>query len=151
MVKCRRHEWMDRIKAVEREFKAVKAAVDDFLNNLTTHRAKLPPDTHLKDARNMSDNLEGTYLIRLYAAFESGLRSYWKWGRKKKSKPVTEVLINSIATERKVPKEIRDDVHEVRRYRNSLVHESEDEITSVGIQAARARLCTFFARLPDEW
>lgn len=97
----------------------------------------------------MSENLEGTYLIRLFAAFESGLRSYWE--SRRPTKPPVRDLVNSVAGEHGVPDELRDQIHEIREYRNTLVHEAEQEAEPVALSAARGRLCTYFARLPDEW
>jgi hypothetical protein len=73
-----RDEWQERIRAVEREYLAARKAVDDFIQALNRGTTKLPPNTKLRDVNAMSDNLEGTYLIRLFAAFESGLRSFWR-------------------------------------------------------------------------
>lgn len=150
MARQRRREWFERIRAVEREFFVARKAVDDFLDAVRSGDTdRLPPNTKLRDVEAMSDALEGTYLIRLFAAFESGLRSYWATIRD--TTPTTEQLINSIAGKRNIPDDVRDQVHEVREYRNSLVHEDDAETDPVALGAARSALCTFFARLPDEW
>jgi hypothetical protein len=144
-----RDRWIERIKAVEREYIAARKAVDDFLVSMNRGTAAPPPGTKVRDVHAMSENLEGTYLIRLFAAFESGLRSYWATIRK--TKPAVRHLIDTIATVRGVPDDLKDEVHEVREYRNRLVHESDDEAVPVAIDVARSRLCTYFARLPDKW
>lgn len=144
-----RWTWLERIKAVEREYLATRQAVDGFLAGLKAGTATMPPNTRLRDADTMSDNLEGTYLIRLFAAFESGLRSYW--ATVKDTAPRTTDLIDGIAARRSIPDDTRDSVHAVREYRNSLVHESDETTESVPLAKSRGRLCTFFARLPDEW
>ena len=149
MAQNRRDEWHTRIKAVEREFIAARKAADDFLAALDKGTTTLPPDTKIRDANAMSDNLEGTYLIRLFAAFESGLRSYWVTLRDSKP-PVTD-LIDAIAARRAIPDDWRDDAHSVRKYRNQLVHESDSEVEEVGIAVARGALQRFFSRLPEEW
>jgi hypothetical protein len=143
-----RWDWLDRIKAVEREFLVARQAVDDFVAGMDSGAAKLPPNTKLRDANAMSDNLEGTYLIRLFSAFESGLRSYY--ATLKGTMPPAKDLIDAVAARRGIPDDDRDAVHEVREYRNGLVHESEGA-GSVNLREARSRLCTFFARLPDDW
>src|SRR5438132_852064 len=128
MATQRRREWLERIRAVEREFLVARKAVDDFLAAVRSgDTGRLPPNTKLRDVEAMSDNLEGTYLIRLFAAFESGLRSYWKAVRRRKTKPGTEQLIKSVAASRNIPDDLTEDVHKVRKYRNSLVHEEDDE------------------------
>lgn len=149
MAKQRRRDWLERIKAVEREFLAARKAVDEFITALERGTAALPPNTKVRDVYTMSDNLEGTYLIRIFAAFESGLRNYW--ATIKDTIPPARDLIESIAGRRGVPDELRDEVHEVRRYRNSLVHEGDEEMSPIALGMARGRLCTYVARLPDEW
>lgn len=145
-----RDEWQERIRAIEREYLAARKAVDDFIRALELGTGELPPNTKLRDVHAMSDTLEGTYLIRLFAAFESGLRGFWRTV-KKDTTPVATDLINGVAARRSIPDDMRDDVHEVRRYRNSLIHDIDSESDPVTMVDARGRLCTFFARLPDEW
>jgi hypothetical protein len=151
MAKQRKWDWLDRIKGVEREFLAARKAADDLVAALNGGTAEPPRNTEVRDVTNMYNNLEGTYLIRLYAAFESGLRSYWRSARKNRSRPGTEQLVNMVSSKCSIPDNIRDEVHEVREYRNSVVHEGDDEVVAVTITIARSRLCTYFARLPDEW
>jgi hypothetical protein len=135
-------EWLELIRAVEREFLVARKAVDDFLAAIRSGATdRLPPNTKLRDVEAMSDALENTYLIRLFSAFESGLRSYWASIRG--TIPPAEPLIDSIAAKRAVPDDRRDQVHEVREYRNNLVHENDEEVSSVALAVARGRLCTF--------
>ncbi len=145
----RRDEWLERIKAVVREFLVARRAADLFATAAERDPSELPTGTKLRDAQAASANLEGTYLLRLFAAFESGLRSYWATIRT--TKPPVRDLLDSIAGDRKVPDELRDEVHEVREYRNALVHETDEEVEPVSLAEVRRRLCTFFARLPDNW
>lgn len=149
MADRRRDEWLELIKAVAREFLIAHRATELFMVVVERDPAELPAGTKKRDLQAASDNLEGTYLLRLFAAFESGLRSYWDTMRT--TKPPVRDLIDSIAADRKAPEELRDDVHEVRKYRNALVHETDNEAESVPLAEARRRLCTFFARLPDNW
>lgn len=50
-----------------------------------------------------------------------------------------------------ISEDVRDEVHEVRAYRNALVHERDDPAPAVSIQEARRRLNTFLHRLPERW
>jgi hypothetical protein len=70
----RRFDWHEHIKDVEGEYrvaverlKAAVAATPDILKKDDDTRACLG-DT--------DSNLEGTYLVRIFAAFEAALRSY---------------------------------------------------------------------------
>ncbi len=149
MAHHRRIDWHDRIKAVEREFVAARKAADWLLDSLTRIRVVLPPEAQIRDAMTMSENLEGTYIIRLFAAFEAGLRSYWSTLRV--TDPPSRDLIDAIAARRSIPDESKESVHEVREYRNGLVHEGEGPAESVTLSAAARRLQRYFSRLPDEW
>jgi hypothetical protein len=149
MVKERRTDWHERINAVEREFQVARRAVDDFVAALRRGEAKLPPQTSRRDANTMADNLEGTYLIRLFAAFETGLRSFWASVRE--TVPPAKDLIDAVAARHDVPNDWRNEVPQVREYRNSLVHEGDQEAEPITLADARGRLSRFFSRLPFTW
>jgi len=103
----------------------------------------------MRDVGNANRHLEGTYLIRLFAEFETGLRLYWE--TVKNTHPKTEPLLNSIATRQKISHDLINAIHQVRKYRNSLVHEREDETTPVSLSSARSTICHFLSRLPESW
>jgi hypothetical protein len=52
---------------------------------------------------------------------------------------------------RAIAEAVRDAVHEVREYRNSLVHERIDLALPVGLVESRRRLNTFLGKLPEKW
>jgi hypothetical protein len=87
--------------------------------------------------------------MRLFAEFETGARQFWDatWG--------TEIgtfdLFEALAARRGIPDTDRNNGHLVRNYRNSLVHERENQSESLAIALARRYLCTFFSYLPVEW
>src|SRR6266849_750292 len=143
------YEWQDRIKAVEREFVAMRQAADHFrqaaLDDPTIVHGNLKYG-HIVEA---SRNLEGTYVIRLFAEFETGARQYWtaNWD----TDPKTVDLLNGLAARCGIPDTQRNNGQLVREYRNSLVHEREDKTESVPIAVARGYLCHFFSFLPPQW
>jgi hypothetical protein len=94
-------------------------------------------------------NLEGTYVIRLFAEFETGAREYW--GAKWATDPKAVDLLDGLAARCGIPDTQRDNAHKVRDYRNSLVHERMDEPDVVPIDKARSYLCHFFSYLPPRW
>jgi hypothetical protein len=101
-----RDKWIERIKAVEREYLAARKAVDDFITAMSRGTTTPPPNTEVRDVHTMSENLEGTYLIRLFAAFESGLRSYY--ATFKETTPPSKDLIDSIAARRRIPDDLKE-------------------------------------------
>jgi hypothetical protein len=97
-----RSDWHEHIKDVEREFRAARIAVDRLKDQATANPDILNKDggtrAYLRDADR---NLEGTYLVRLFAAFEAALRSF---DRARHNDPtrdqVASVLIDTTAGRR---------------------------------------------------
>jgi hypothetical protein len=147
-----RHDWAQRIKAVERQYKTARLAIDRL-------RAQSQADASIvlqfPDARNVKEtlqDLEPTYVIRIFAVFENGLRSYWQSvnpGRKPDMKP----LMDAIGSKCKVPYEILKQAHEVREYRNQIVHQRKpgEAVLYIAMDEVRRRLSMYFDRLPFRW
>jgi hypothetical protein len=152
-----RRALMDRIKGAEREYYAVAHAVAHHRPGVQAGDIVLPPATSLRDLVAAADQLEPTYLIRVWAEFETALRSYRRHLTGDPDDRIgTESLINwtaGVRQGRAISEDIRDDVHEVREYRNSLVHERDDQDppAAVAIDVARRRLNTYLQKLPERW
>ena len=144
-----RFDWHARVSAVEREYAVVRAAADRLAEAVATARVLLHPyrPSHLRDA---IDNLDGTYLVRLFAVFEAALRSYWMV-EVRESRPPAEVLVDRVADRVHIPRSEVDDVHAVRLRRNGIVHEDAGPASEVTLNEARGGLQTFLKRLPDRW
>lgn len=143
------HDWQSRIKAVEREYLAMRQAADRFLEAALADPSILLENLRHREIVRASQHIEGTYVVRLFAEFESGARQYWQthWS----TYPKTVDLLNGLAARCGVPDTRRDDAHRVRDYRNGLVHEREGKTDPVPIVAARGYLCRFFSFLPPQW
>jgi hypothetical protein len=151
----RRFDWHQHITDVWGEYRSARAAVErlnaevaarpDLLKNEPEARV------YLRAARK---NLAGTYIIRLFAAFESALRSYdrAKHGDSTR-KTKASVLISEIGGKRGrgIQPSIRRLADEVCRARNYWAHESDDDPGPMTVDEARARLQAFLHELPDEW
>ena len=144
-----RHQWQSRIKAVEREYVAMRQAADRFLEHARHDPTILLEDLRQGEIVTASRNLEGTYLMRLFAEFETGARQYWDatWGTDIK----TYDLFEALAARRSIPDTDLENGHRVRDYRNSLVHEREDRPKPLEVAVVRKYLCTFFSYLPVQW
>jgi hypothetical protein len=149
------HEVFDRLKATRREYYVVADAVRRLRDAVKANQVPVPPNTSLRDYDAALLQLEPTYLVRLWAEFETALRSY---RRHFVGNPEDNIrafdLVNwaqGIEEGRKVDAGVRDLVHEVREYRNSLVHERDVMAPAVGIDEARRRLSTYLSKLPDQW
>jgi hypothetical protein len=103
----------------------------------------------LSYVRGALGNLEITYTIRLFSAFESLLHHHLVARQPRRRIPRTaESLINRVALSERVPDPIRDEVHEVREYRNAVVHPGAPAVRAMGFKQAVARLNRFLAPLP---
>jgi hypothetical protein len=143
------HEWQTRIKSVEKDHSAMRLAADHLLARVLTDPTLLQGDLRRRDIVRASEGLDGTYLIRLFAEFETGLRQYWATARG--THPPTRDLLNGLAALCSIPDDQQDNAHLVRDYRNSLVHEREEEMDPIPIDVARGFLCHFFSFLPPRW
>lgn len=144
-------EWIERVKAAEREFASVRVALDFLLAALRSDPLVLVTNLKASDFARADARLDGTYTIRLFAEFETGLRSFWMASRNSDPPSRTRDLVDGIAARQAVPTGTIADVHLVREYRNSLVHERDDETPPIAIPVSRRNLCTFLSRLPLHW
>jgi hypothetical protein len=145
----RRDGWQHRIKAVERQYAAVRLAASRLLDAGRRDPTILKGNVEYRHIVEADRDLEGTYIIRLFAEFETGLRHFWDSARD--TNPRTRDLLEGVAAMRVIPDEQKDAAHAVREYRNSLVHEREEEVERIPIAVARGHLCRFFSFLPPQW
>ena len=138
-----------RIKSIERDHLSTRLALDRLLQEARRDPTILTGDLEPQDIVKASGRLERTYLIRLFAEFETGLRLFWATIRD--TEPPTQHLLDGIAARRDIPPDRLADAHAVREYRNSLVHERDEEMAPITIAEARGYLCRFFAFLPPTW
>ena len=140
----RRFDWHEHIKDIEGEYWAARIAIDRLKNQVATIPDLLPKGDQTRAyLRDADRNLEGTYLVRLFAAFEAALRSY---DRARHNDPTrildASVLIDSTAGRRGqgISTAIRKGAHLVRLVRNYWAHESEATPAPMTLAEARARL-----------
>ncbi len=147
-----REKRQQRILAVEREYRAAKMAVE-LLNREIQQNPALgkPYGWRMPDAKQVQENLEPTFIIRLYAEFEAGLREAWEYYFKRTSNPPMRDLLSAIAAKRSAA-DCLDAADAVREYRNDLVHEGNARgIKPIAFDKARRSLAVFLSRLPLSW
>jgi len=145
------YEWISRIKAVEREYQAMVFAARHTLMAVRHDSTLLRGDIRTRDMEHASGRLEATYIIRLFAEFEAGLRTFLRRSRSRQPPSRTRDLTESVAARCRIPDEQREKVHAVREYRNSLLHERAGDIAPIPIADARSHLCSFFSFLARYW
>src|SRR5438477_5339863 len=131
-------EWLERIKAVEREHAATRLAVDRLLSAAQHDPTVLPSEKiRVRDVRQASARLDGTFIIRLFAEFETGLRLFWPSARATDAPSRARDLLDGVAATQRVPHDDLANAHAVREYRNSLVHEREEPEAPISVPIAR--------------
>jgi hypothetical protein len=151
----RRFEWHAHIKNVEGEYHAARMAIDRLKAEVVATSEVMKKNDGLRAyLRDADRNLEGTYFVRLFAAFEAALRSY---DRARHNDPirneVASVLIDTISGRRGqgILAAVRQDAHAVRLVRNYWAHENDTLPAPMTLAEARARLQKFLSWLPEEW
>ncbi len=120
-----RFEWQARIKAVEREYYAMNMAARRMLDVEWVDLGQVPNNLQQRDLVNAAYRLESTYLIRLYADFEAGVRECWASLRN--TQPMMKLLMESMTARRGIPMEVHKAADCVREIRNDCVHHAERE------------------------
>lgn len=153
-----RYDWALRIKATEREYHAVRVAVDwllnasaDVIHDITQERGwdeLAAADTYAADR-----HLEATYIICMFSVFERALGSYWRLLPGNNVRDVKgDVRIDEIGVACVILEDVIDGAQAVRAHRNNLVHRRiEDHCTTMAFIDARAKLLTFISDLPEQW
>jgi hypothetical protein len=119
------HEMHDTVF----EHRVVAVAVVRYQADVQAATATLPTGTEPHHLAAAVDELEGTYLIRLWAVSETAWKSYWRYSTNNPSGRIRAFDLiqwaQGIQEGRPVPAAIRPLVHQVRDYRNFLVHERD--------------------------
>jgi hypothetical protein len=148
----KRDEWIERIKAVEVEYLVAVLAVTVLRDRLRLEPHFLTGQFQLADVNRWDENLEATYLIRLYAVFEAGLREAWRLALGRETQPPMSDLLDGITSSRGIDHSFLEAAHRVREFRNNLVHEQDEEPEEiVAIGQVRRYLTRFFSFLPPHW
>lgn len=100
--------------------------------------------------RDAAENLQLTFVLRLFGEFEAILRSYWRGGLHRITRPDMRVLMDSIAARRSMSPEDLDEAHRVREYRNDIAHDNPRDAEFDFAACARA-VGRYLRWLPHEW
>ncbi|HWE35723.1 MAG TPA: hypothetical protein VG406_04060 [Isosphaeraceae bacterium] len=148
-----RRQWrLERLRAIEREYRVALAAAEGLDQLLRADPNALEGrGLKVKDRENYRTNLESTYLVRLFAEFEAALREAWGHAFGRATRPDMFDLIEAVAARCYIPENWKDSVHSVRPYRNALVHEGRDDAAAMPLIEARSHLGRFLSGLPHRW
>ena len=151
----RRFDWHQHLTEVWGEYMSARVAVDRLKDAVAATPDLLKSDPEAREyLRKAHKNLEGTYIVRLFAAFEAALRSYDRARHNDARRETTAaVMIDQIGGRygRGIQPSIRDRAHGVRRVRNYWAHESDEDPGPMTIHEASRRLQHDLSELPDAW
>ncbi|MGD0899656.1 MAG: DUF4145 domain-containing protein [Thermoguttaceae bacterium] len=142
--------WMGRIKAVEREYGAIRFGTDRLLQAVNDNPAILEGQVKRQDIGTAAAHLEGTYIVRVFSEFETALQHFVRAFHIRKPR-VTETLVNRVRDRGHIPQADTDAVHQVREYRNVLVHDRSKPVAPVTVRNATSSVCTFLSRIQRMW
>lgn len=151
----RRFDWHEHLVKVWGESRSARAAVDWLRAAVAATPDLLKKNPVAREnLRDAHENLEGTYIVRLFAAFEAALRSFDRATHNDPARQTNAaILIDEIGGKRNhgIQPGIRQRAHEVRRDRNFWAHESDEDPRPMTVDEARARLQAYLAELPEQW
>ncbi len=142
--------WGTRIRAVEREYATARLAVERLDQHTRDDPTVLRGDIRFRDIGTVAAHLEGTYLLRLFAEFETALRHYLRRFRIRLPRNAID-LINKVRDRAHIPNDTALKVHAVRDYRNTLIHDDQQPAIPVPIRDATRDLGAFLGWLQRDW
>jgi hypothetical protein len=148
----KRKACLERIAAIEREYAVAKLAVRRMRASLRANPSLLTAaELNKGDFEALNRNLGPTFIVRMYAEFEAGLRNVWASARRKSTQPPMRQLLDALASWKRVADEDLANAHLVREYRNALVHEERCRAAPVELAIVSQHLCKFFRYVPPTW
>ncbi len=153
----RHQERLDRIEGVAKEYLAARSAAELLERKLQDNPSfGVPFGWNKRYGNEFRANLEGTYLVRMFAEFEAGLREYWTTYEGETSRPgMSQLVREALAVRRRIPADMVDNALKIVYLRNYLVHEiddaTRDEPVSYPFEVAKGYLRAYFYRLNRQW
>lgn len=146
----KRKTAFDRLKWIVPEYEAVRDASRFARSNRDPKNDGLRQIFLSKIGDRANVTLNGTYLLRGFATFESVLSDYWKYGCGKSTQLQMKQLLNTISARLNITQSALDRIHEVRDVRNHIIHEDRDW-EAITLQESMSRMCKYVSFLPLKW
>ena len=142
------HILIQQMVRIREELDVAKSTVD-YLERLwpSLHDELAFEALQLAQVRMTALNLESTYIVRLFSAFEAVLRNVLPG--KQPDRRSAYNLISKAASKWHIPSSIVTKVDGIREFRNRYVHHAETDSSSITFSEALAALNHFLSRLPD--
>jgi hypothetical protein len=144
-------EWRGRIQNAVGEYRLTREALNRLKSQVAANANSL--HSSLSEHFQHADlNLEGTYIVRVFAVFDAALRSYDRHhfnDPERETKVAT--MIDQLGSLRKVPEAIRNGVHRARRVRHYWAHELEEYPGPMSLARVRGYLHNYLEHFPKTW
>ncbi len=154
----RLYDWLGRIKAASREYQVMRISLDylgnathDEIHDLVEAREW---DDFISNEINAADwNLDATYIIRMYSAFEMAVDSFWQQIPGNVDRTVEgDVKLEEVGYSQGIGVDLIDAAQAVRVHRNRVVHRRIERYAgSMTIENASHDLQLYLGRLPGTW
>jgi hypothetical protein len=155
----RLYDWRTRVRAALREYHAVRIGVDllgeasvDDIHALTEARGW--DDLAAAEIYTADNNLEATYIIRIYSVFERAVNSFWNVipGNEDRAPIDGDELLDEVGLAQLIDEEVIQAAQQVRIHRNNLVHgRIEVHAAAMAMEHANRDPLTYLDRLPGNW
>jgi hypothetical protein len=96
--------------------------------------------------------LDPTYVVRVFATFEWGLRTIWADAFGRATQPAMAQLLDAAASAaRFMPADVLEDAHRVREFRNTVVHVGDEPEEVFTVSDATGILKRYLSQMPRSW
>lgn len=144
-------DWIRSLKAIEHEYRVAHLAMRRLADQARRDPTILDEDMRVRGIDEALRNLNGTYAIRLFAEFETGLRAFWVATRAEPEPRSIAEIIDRVASRYGFDHVELTNAHRSRQYRNRQVHDNEETGETLRVSECRSFLCTFLGRMPVTW
>lgn len=147
-------ETLERIrdlKSIEHEYRVALLAMNRLEVQARLDPTVLDNDMRVRGIGEALSNLNGTYAIRLFAEFETGLRVFWVATRNEPEPSRVAEIIDRIASRYGIGDEERTNAHRSRSYRNRQIHANQEKDETIKVSECRRFLCCFLGKMPSTW
>ena len=117
-----------------------------------TPTAEFREKVTLGEIRRAAENLERTFVLRLFSEFEGVLFDFWESGLGHDAdQSNASQLIDQIGSVQTIGAVYRQGAHEVRKWRNKLVHPRAKPAEPLTVDQCLGKLGRYLSFFPQNW
>lgn len=146
-------EAFDGMRRVREELASARFSLSHTLRqvneDLLILRAAGRGGTSPSELARCRENLEMTYILRLFSEFEAATRDFWI-SAVRNTRPKMGVLMDRVADRLNITTPVRQAAHEIREYRNDVIHQNPRALQFDYSDCAKA-LGNYLGFFPQRW